>query len=100
MMRFPRRRFLAGTSTLSAVLATVALLMPTSAILRGSFAADCVDSNCGAGQAMAFRQGPYFNHALPAGWLVMEENNAMLRLQSRDQSADISVAGIGGLKHS
>jgi hypothetical protein len=97
-MRFPTRKFLAGAATLSAVLATVALLMPASGILFGSLAADCVDSNCGAGQAMLFRQGPYFNHALPAGWLVMEENNTTLRLQSPDQLADISVAGNGGLK--
>jgi len=100
IMRFPRRRFLqlGGGASLPAALATVALLMPTSGILLGSFAADCSASNCGAGQAMPFRQGPYFNHALPAGWLVMQENNTMLLLQSRDQSADISVAGIGGLK--
>src|SRR5262245_49319243 len=99
-MRFPRRRFLqlAGGATLPAALATVALLMPTSVILLGSYAADCGDSNCGAGQAMPFRQGPYFNHALPAGWLVMQENNTILLLQSRDQSADISVAGIGGIE--
>ena len=95
-MRFPRRGFLqlAGGATL----ATVALLMPASGILLGSSAADCGASNCDAGQAMPFRQGPYFNHALPAGWLVMQENNTTLLLQSRDQSADISVAGIGGLK--
>src|SRR5215470_15094343 len=99
-MRFPRRKFLqlGVGATLPAALATVALLMPTSGGLLGSFAADCADSNCGAGQAMLFRQGPYFNHALPAGWLVVEENNTMLRLQSGDQSAEISVAGIGGLK--
>src|SRR5262249_37720346 len=50
------------------------------------------------GQAMPFRQGSYFNHALPAGWSVMQENNTTLLLQSRDQSADISGAGGGGLK--
>src|SRR5262245_65485374 len=95
-MRFPRRGFLqlAGAATL----ATVALLMPASGILLGSSAADCGASNCDAGQAMPFRQGPYFDHALPAGWLVMQENNTTLLLQSRDQSADISVGGIGGLK--
>src|SRR2546430_635614 len=100
IMRFPRRRFLqlGGGASLPAALATVALLMPTSGILLGSFAADCDASNCGAGQAMPFRQGPYFNHALPAGWSVVQENNTMLRLQSPDQSAEISVAGIGGLK--
>jgi hypothetical protein len=100
IMRFPRRKFLqlAAGAALPAALATVALLVPTSGILLGSSAADCSASNCGAGQAMPFRQGPYFNHALPAGWLVMEENNTMLLLQSRDRSADISVAGIGGLK--
>jgi hypothetical protein len=99
-MRFRRRKFLqlAGGAALPAALATGALLIPASGILLGSFAAECSDSSCAAGQAMAFRQGPYFNHALPAGWLVVEENNTMLLLQSRDQSADISVAGIGGLK--
>ena len=97
-MRFPRRKFLAGGATLPATLATVALLAPASGILLGSFAADCGASNCGVGQATAFRQGPYFNHALPAGWLVVQENNTMLLLQSHDQSAEISVAGIGGLK--
>jgi len=95
-MRFPRRSFLQLAS--GAVLAPVALLTPASGMLLGSSAADCSASNCGAGQAMPFRQGPYFNHALPAGWLVMEENNTTLRLQSRDRSADISVAGIGGIK--
>jgi hypothetical protein len=98
MMRFPLRRFQAGGATLTAALAAVALLVPVSSILLGSFAADCSASNCGAGQAMSFRQGPYFNHALPAGWLVMEESNTLLRLQSSDRSADISVTGIGGLK--
>jgi hypothetical protein len=100
MMRFPRRKFLqlAGGAALPATLATGALLMPNAGILLGSLAADCTDSNCGAGQPITFRQGPYFNHALPAGWSVVEENNTMLLLQSRDQSADISVAGIGGLK--
>jgi hypothetical protein len=100
MMRFPRRKFLqlAGGAALPAALASGALLMPTAGILLGSSAADCNGSNCGAGQAMPFRQGPYFNHALPAGWSVLEENNTMLLLQSGDQSADISVAGIGGLK--
>jgi len=93
-MRFPLRRYLAS----GAALASVTLLMPTSGILLGSFAAECSALNCGAGQAMSFRQGPYFNHALPAGWLVMEESNTMLLLQARDQSADISVTGIGGLK--
>jgi len=99
-MQFRRRKFLqlAGAAPLSAALATVALLIPTSGVLLGSFAADCGDSNCGAGQAITFRQGPNFNHALPAGWSVLEENNTMLRLQSGDQSAEISVAGIGGLK--
>jgi len=94
-MRFPRRRFLqlAGGGLVPAV-----LLMPASTLLRGSFAADCSVSNCGAGQAMPFRQGSYFNHALPAGWSVMQENNTTLLLQSRDQSADISVAGVGGIK--
>jgi hypothetical protein len=94
MMRLPSRRFVVG----AAVLAIVALLMPASGLLLGSFAADCSGSNCGAGQAMLFRQGPYFNYALRADWLVVEETNTMLRLQSRDQSAEISVAGIGGLK--
>jgi hypothetical protein len=98
-MRFPRRRFLqlAGGATLPAALATVPLLIPAPGILLGS-SADCSDSNCGARPAMPFRQGPYFNHALPAGWLVTEENNTMLLLRSHDQSADISVAGIAGLK--
>jgi len=95
-MRFPRRKFLQLAG--GAVLAIGALLMPAAGILLGSLAADCTDSNCGAGQAMSFRQGPYFNHALPARWLVVEESNSILLLQSGDQSADISVAGIGGLK--
>jgi len=60
--------------------------------------ADCSASICGAGQAMPFRQGPHFSHALPAGWEVIEENNMALLLQSRDRSAQISVTGIGGLK--
>jgi hypothetical protein len=99
-MRFPRRKFLqlAGGAALPATLASGALLAPTFGIVLGSFAADCGASNCDAGQAMPLRQGPYFNHALPAGWLVVEENNTMLLLQSQDQSAEISVAGIGGLK--
>jgi hypothetical protein len=100
IMRFLPRRFLQlrGGATLPAALATVALLMPASSILLGSSAADCSASNCGAGQAMPFRQGRYFNHALPAGWVVMEESNTMLLLQSGDGSANISVTGIGGLK--
>ena len=99
-MNIERRKFLqlAAGAALPAALATLALLMPASGVLLGSLAADCSASNCGAGQAMAFRQGPYFNHTLPAGWEVMEENNTVLLLQSRDRSADISVAGIGGLK--
>jgi hypothetical protein len=99
-MNIERRKCLqlAAGAALPVGLATLALLMPSSGVSLGSFAADCSASNCGAGQAMAFRQGPYFNHALPAGWEVMEENNTVLLLQSRDRSADISVAGIGGLK--
>ncbi len=99
-MRFPRRKFLqlAGGAALPAALATGALLMPAAGILLGSLAAECSGPNCGADQAMSFRQGPYFNHALPARWLVVEESNSILLLQSGDQSADISVAGIGGLK--
>src|SRR5262245_42915182 len=89
-MRFPRRKFLQLAGATLPAVATVALLL-------GSFAADCGDANC-AGQAISFRQGPYFNHALPADWLVMQENNTMLLLQSGDQSAHISVAGIGGIK--
>jgi hypothetical protein len=94
IMRLQRREFL----QLPAALATVALLTPDSGIVLDSFAADCGASNCGAGQTMLFRQGPYFDHALPAGWLVAREDNTMLLLQSHDQSAEISVAGIGGLK--
>jgi hypothetical protein len=99
-MRFPRRKFLqlAAGAALPPALATVALMMPTPGILLGSSAAECSASNCGAGQGMSFRQGPYFNHALPGGWEVMEENNTMLLLRSRDRLADISVAGIGSLK--
>jgi hypothetical protein len=73
--------------------------MRPSGILPGGFAADCNAANCGAGQAMVFRQGPYFNYALPAGWEVAEENNTTLLLRSRDGSAHISVTGIIGLKH-
>jgi hypothetical protein len=100
MMRFPGRKLrqLTAGAALPAVLATAALLMPASGILLRSSAADCGASNCAAGQAMSFRQGPYFNHALPAGWLVTKEDNTALLLASPDQSADISVAGVGGLK--
>ena len=99
-MKFERRkslRLVVG-ATLPVALATVVLLMPTSGILLGSSAADCSASNCGAGQGMPFRQGRYFNHALPAGWELKEENNTTLLLRSRDRSANISVTGIGGLK--
>src|SRR5437016_6331919 len=99
-MEFERRKSLQLVvgATLPAALATVVLLMPTSGILLGSSAADCSASNCGAGQGTPFRQGPYFNHALPAGWELIEENNTTLLLRSRDRSANISVTGIGGLK--
>jgi hypothetical protein len=99
-MEFERRNCLqlAVGATLPAALATMLLLIPTSEILLGSPAADCRASYCGAGQGMAFRQGPYFNHALPAGWEVIEENNTTLLLRSRDRSANINVTGIGGLK--
>src|SRR6185369_14426789 len=99
-MEFERRNCLqlAVGAALPAVLATMMLLMPTSEILLGSPAADCRASSCGAGQGMRFRQGPYFNHALPAGWEVIEENNTTLLLRSRDRSANINVTGIGGQK--
>jgi hypothetical protein len=98
--RFPGRKLLQLTAgaAIPAALATAALLMPASGILLGGSAADCSASNCGASQAMSFRQGPYFNHALPAGWLVTQEDNTVLLLASPDRSADISVAGVGGLK--
>src|SRR5438034_6904343 len=98
-MKFDRRKclHLAAGTALPAALATLTPLLLASGVLLGSFAADCSASNCGAGQAMPFRQGPYFNHALPAGWEVVEENNTTLLLRSRDRSADISVTGIGNL---
>jgi hypothetical protein len=74
-----------------------ALLMSAIGVSIGGFAAECSVANCGAGQAMQFRQGPYFYHALPAGWEVVEESNSALALRSRDRSADIIVSGIGGL---
>jgi hypothetical protein len=97
-MECERRKCLQLTfgAALPAALAAVMLLMPTSGILLGSSAADCGASDCGAG--VPFRQGPYFNHALPAGWELIEENTTTLLLRSRDGSADISVTGIGGLK--
>jgi len=99
-MEFERRQCLQLTARagLLAPLATVMLLIPPSGISLGSSAAECSASNCGAGQAIAFRQGLYFNHALPAGWEITEENNTTLLLRSRDRSAAISVTGIGGLK--
>src|SRR2546423_7431611 len=97
-MEFERRKSLRVGATLPVALATVVLLMPMSGILLGSSTADCSASNCGAGQGTPFRQGPYFNHALPASWELVEENNTTLLLRSRDRSANISVTGIGGLK--
>ena len=95
-MNLPRRKCLQLGA--GAALAAAALRVPLSVMLPGSLAADCNASDCGSGQAMAFRQGPYFNHALPAGWEVVEENNTTLLLRSRDGSAHISVTGITGLK--
>jgi hypothetical protein len=99
-MRFPGRKLLQLTAgaALAVALAIAALLMPAPGILLGSSAADCSAPNCAAGQAVSFRQGPYFNHALPADWVVTREDNAVLLLASSDRSADISVAGVGGLK--
>jgi hypothetical protein len=83
-MKLSRRKCLqlAAAAALPVALAAVTLLMPAP----------------GVGQAMAFRQGRYFNHALPPGWEVVEENNTTLLLRSRDASAHISVMGITGLK--
>lgn len=99
-MEFERRKCLRLTAgaAFAAALETVMPLGLTLGVLRGSVAADCSASSCGAGQAMPVRQGPYFNHPLPAGWEVVEESNTTLLLRSRDRSADISVTGIGGLK--
>ena len=99
-MNLPRRKCLqlAAGAALPVALATVTPLMPLFGMLPGSLAADCNAADCGAGQAMAFRQGPYFNYGLPAGWEVAEENNTTLLLQSREASAYISVTGIIALK--
>jgi hypothetical protein len=96
-MMFPRRKFLhlaAGAVTLPAT----ALLMHSAMSPSVSLAADCDALNCGAGRAMPFRQGPYFNHSMPAGFEVVTEDNHSLVLQSRDKSADIMVSGAAGLK--
>ena len=90
-MNLPRRKCLQ-------LAASAALTAVTPRVLPGSLAADCNASDCGAGQAVAFRQGPYFNYALPAGWEVVEENNTTLLLRSRDGAAHISVTGLTGLK--
>src|SRR5437879_2421895 len=83
-MKLARRKCLQllAAAAVPAALAAVTLLMPAP----------------GVGQDMAFRQGPYFNYALPAGWEVVEEKNRTLLLRSRDASAHISVTGITGLK--
>ena len=99
-MNLPRRKCLqlAAGAALPVALATVTPLMPLFGMLPGSLAADCNAADCGAGRAMAFRQGRYFNYALPAGWEVVEENNTTLLLRSLDGSAHIGVTGITGLK--
>jgi hypothetical protein len=74
------------------------VLMPATGVAPAGFAGDCVASGCGPGSAVRFRQGPYFNHALPAGFEVAQEDNKMLFLRSRDRSAGIMVSGATGLK--
>jgi hypothetical protein len=99
-MEFERRdclRLAAGAVLAAARPAALPLAL-TLGVWREGVAADCSASSCSAGQAMPVRQGPYFNHPLPAGWDVVEENNTALLLRSRDRSADIGVTGIGGLK--
>jgi hypothetical protein len=103
-MTFPRRNFLQWAAVLPTAmlpplrLPGIALLLPAIELSTGAHAADCDASNCGAGRAMPFRQGPYFNHAFPAGWEVVKEDNQLLVLQSRDRLASITVTGVVGLK--
>src|SRR3954466_4892746 len=96
-MMFPRRKFLHLAAGAVAYPPT-ALLIHTVMLPSDSLAADCDALNCGAGRAMPFRQGPYFNHSLPAGFEIGTEDNHSLVLQSRDKSADIMVSGAAGLK--
>src|SRR5262245_20052013 len=57
----------------------------------------CATFNCGAQQTLQVRQGPNYNHVLPAGWTVVEEGQYALVLRSPDQSASIINFGLSGL---
>lgn len=77
------------------VASALLMLAPWSA--GPSLSQPCATFNCGSQQKMNVRQGPNYNHVLPAGWTVGEEGQYALVLRSPDQSAMIINFGLSGL---
>jgi hypothetical protein len=75
------------------------LMILAAEVTSVALAQPCASFNCGSQQKLPVRQGPNFNHVLPAGWSVVEEGQYALLLRSRDASAGIFNFGLSGLLH-